>query len=609
MRCPSAALLLLLVPALATFAAPPLRAQLQAGQAPFLEQVQVDVVNVDVHVTDASGQPVPGLGKGDFEILEDGKPVKITNFEAVTGDRVPARETAAAPPPSGAVPAATATPAAPAPGLAEEQRFHLVVYVDDFNLRPAHRARVLAAIRKLVAQELNPADRVMLVSYDQGVHVRLPFTSDRAAIASTLDRMAGIATTNTIDSQRRTVLRDLFEMRDARKRRGDPCDTQIEQPIAAYAESSRQEVLRSIRGLTLLVNSLAGVPGRKALLHVSDGLQLTPGEDLYEVLNQLCGGATNGLKEAADQTVATASAGEGYDGNHAALDAQRYSTANDFRRLTNHANAQGVPFYTLQAGGLEGTATASAEFGLDERALQLPEIETIQRASLRNSLSFMASETGGKTIFDANDPSSNLAQMRADFTTYYSLGYSPAHHGDGKEHRIEVRMKRRGVRARYRQSYRDEPVLERAVNRTLATLLHGFEDNPIEITLTAEAATPAGSPNSPTSGTWQVPVRLRIPLWKLAILTREEAYDGRLRLLVMTRDAGDKLSPVRQVEVPIHIPKTQVLTALGQYFAYDLSLELPAGRHRLAVAVRDEYGGTTSYLGKDLDVGGSKEAK
>jgi hypothetical protein len=71
----------------------------------------------------------------------------------------------------------------------------------------------------------------------------------------------------------------------------------------------------------------------------------------------------------------------------------------------------------------------------------------------------------------------------------------------------------------------------------------------------------------------------------------------------MTRDTADHISPVRQVDVPIHIPKTQALTALGQCFAYDLSLRLPAGRQRLAVAVRDEYGGTTSYLGKELQVG------
>jgi hypothetical protein len=44
------------------------------------EQVEVHVVNVDVSVTDRSGNPVNGLTKHDFEIFEDGKPLKVTNF-------------------------------------------------------------------------------------------------------------------------------------------------------------------------------------------------------------------------------------------------------------------------------------------------------------------------------------------------------------------------------------------------------------------------------------------------------------------------------------------------------------------------------------------------
>ncbi|HEV7515816.1 MAG TPA: VWA domain-containing protein, partial [Thermoanaerobaculia bacterium] len=378
----------------------------------------------------------------------------------------------------------------------------------------------------------------------------------------------------------------------------EPCDLRVVQPIESYAETTRQEVLRSLRGLTLLVNSLAGVPGRKALLHVSDGLQLTPGQDLYEVLYQLCGGVSD--LAPTEGVASRAASATKYDGTHAPLDAQHYSTANDFRKLTNHANAQSVPFYTLQASGLGGTASAAAELGPDERVLQLPAVDSALKSNLQDSLAVMASDTGGRAILNANDPTVDLAQMRADFESYYSLGYSPLHHGDGKEHRIEVRAKRRGLRLRYRNGYRDEPSLERAVNRTLATLLHGFEDNPIEITLTAGEATPA------STGVWQVPFRLRIPLWKLTLLTRADAYDGHLRLLIMTRDREDQVSPVRQVDVPIHIPRGQVLTALGQYYAYDLSLRLPAGRERLAITVRDEYGGTASYLGQDLTVGGAK---
>ena len=50
---------------------------------PLTAQVEVHVVNVDVCVTDASGNPVAGLTKDDFQILEDGRPEKISNFSVV----------------------------------------------------------------------------------------------------------------------------------------------------------------------------------------------------------------------------------------------------------------------------------------------------------------------------------------------------------------------------------------------------------------------------------------------------------------------------------------------------------------------------------------------
>ena len=49
----------------------------------FFETVSVNVVNVDVYVTDRSGNRVRGLKKEDFELFEDRKQVAITNFYAI----------------------------------------------------------------------------------------------------------------------------------------------------------------------------------------------------------------------------------------------------------------------------------------------------------------------------------------------------------------------------------------------------------------------------------------------------------------------------------------------------------------------------------------------
>ena len=46
----------------------------------FSEQVEVNVVNLEVFATDRNGQPVTDLKPEDFTVLEDGRPVPVTNF-------------------------------------------------------------------------------------------------------------------------------------------------------------------------------------------------------------------------------------------------------------------------------------------------------------------------------------------------------------------------------------------------------------------------------------------------------------------------------------------------------------------------------------------------
>src|SRR3954468_4562413 len=70
------------------------------------ESIDVRIVNVDVTVT-SKGAPVTGLTRDDFEIFEDGKQQKITNFYA--------SETKAA-----VTASATPANAAPAPAAAAE---------------------------------------------------------------------------------------------------------------------------------------------------------------------------------------------------------------------------------------------------------------------------------------------------------------------------------------------------------------------------------------------------------------------------------------------------------------------------------------------------------
>jgi VWFA-related protein len=605
-----AAVLLILALSAPVWAEPPAPPQEGFGEA-----VDVNVVNVEVYVTDKSGRPVTGLRREDFELLQDGKRVELTNFEAL------------APPPALAEPSAADTapaPSAPASAPAEDP-LHLVVYVDNFNIQPAHRTRAVRQIRDFLERESPAESRAMVVTYDMnGLHVRQPFTADRAVLVRALDEVTRLAA-NGAESQRSRqtaldamfalqeqaiTLYEMWKVRDGAENLSDPpdvpCSVRIADPIKGYAESARNEVLRSIASLKLFVNSLSGLPGRKVLLHVSDGIAVTPGEELFQVLQELCGGAgnTSGFAgsesdKASQPQDARRFGARAYQANQAALDAQQYSTAKEWSGLAAHANAHRVTLYTLQASGAAASSAASVDQGIGARgqALRLNTVMQIETSNLRDSLNVLASDTGGRAIFDANNLMPELARIQQDLETSYSLGFAPRRFGDGREHRIEVRVKRPDVRVRHRRSYRDKSPLERAADRTLAALFYGSEDNPLEVSLNI------GEIQQAEGKTFRVPVHLRIPLFKLFLQDNQQALVGKVRLLVATQLPSGETSRVRQVEVPIQIPRDKALVALGQHFQYDLTLTLGAGEQRIAVAIQDTATSQASYLARDVRVG------
>lgn len=576
---------LLAVCAPAAFAASP------ATPQGFGEVVEVNVVNVEVYVTDGDGNRVTGLRKEDFEILEDGKPVEITNFTAV------ARPVPTLPGPASPGATAPPAPAAAAPEATPEDWLNLVVLVDNLHLRPENRTRALEQIRQFLARNVRPLDRVMLATYDLGLKVRQPFTGDPAALDTALQDIEKLASPGVqADEGRRSALRTLYSIHEL-----NPCSSEMVTPIESYAAQTRDEALRTVGALKFLVNSLAGIPGRKAVLYVSDGLPSTPGEELFQVYYEICGGgaAVAGLPEGGNPAARVNPGGgpaDAYSASQALLDAQKYSIADRLEDLTAHANANRVTFYTLQASALRGFASADASMDPGERVLQLMTVRQVQTTNLQNSLSAMASDTGGRAILNANDFLPDLSRMREDFAIYYSLGYTPAHGGDGRQHRVEVKVRKPGLKVRHRRSYRDKPVAERTVDRTLAALVHGIEDNPLEV------AMEIGDPARAEDGAWSVPVRLRIPLFRLTIINQQGAFQGKLRLLVMTGDAQGGTSPPRQVAVPIEIPSKQVLNAMGRFYLYTLTLKMPAGDQRVAVAVRDELAAATSYLSRKVEL-------
>jgi len=544
-----------------------------ADQEPFVDIVNVSVVNVDVTVTDKQGRPVTGLKKEDFQLFENGRPVEITNFYAVNEGKptTPPEEVAAMPAPA---PSAPGAPAPLAPHELEkvktpaEQRLSLVVYIDNFNLEPFHRNRVMRELRAFIGQKLGKDDQLMLVTYDRELHIRHPFTSDPSLIASTMLDLEKISAQGVhAVSERRDTLQKIEDSQTVAEAEGY---------ARTYAQSSYNDLSFSIDALKKIVDSLAGMPGRKAVVYVSDGLQMIAGQDVFYAVQSKYGEQSTSLTQTLEFDVS--------------------------RRLTElaaQANANRITFYTIDAAGLRTYESVSAENkGPGPSSPGISQlVDSVHISNLQSPLQMLAEKTGGVAIINTNVVTPKLDEIARDLNTYYSLGYTPAHFGDGRYYKLEVKVKnRKDLVVRHREGYRDKSTDARMSDGTLAALNFPFEDNPLGVTVEF------GQPRPREDGLFLVPVMVRIPIGRLVLVPREKTEDARVRLFIAALDSDGRTSDVQQTPVPISIPKADVTTAQGKQFVYSVTLLMRDGDQRVAVGVRDDVAAQASFVSRGVRI-------
>src|SRR2546423_5427247 len=155
-------------------------------------RITSNLVQIDAVVTDKKGQPVTDLRPEDFEIYEDNRPQKITNFSFVSvADGAP---TAGAPATESAAHPHTRTgeAAAPVPPVRlrpEEVRRTFALVVDDLGLSFESMHFVRAALRKFVDEQIQPGDLVAIIRTGAGVGALQQFTSDKRLLYAAIERV------------------------------------------------------------------------------------------------------------------------------------------------------------------------------------------------------------------------------------------------------------------------------------------------------------------------------------------------------------------------------------------------------------------------------------
>ncbi|MEM9558357.1 MAG: VWA domain-containing protein [Acidobacteriota bacterium] len=548
------------------------------GQASFAEAVEVRIVNLDVYVTDRGGEPITGLGPSDFQLLVNGDEVEIANFYA----QVDGRPSASIDQALESIPQAAPRRGAdlvPAPGeVPSDRQVHLALVVDHRRLRATNRKRALKTMSRFLQENLRPSDLVTVISIKDGLIFHSDFLYDRDAVDQILLEVLDIsARASAQEAERRRLFGELARGQSggfaARAAIADADADQLMARIRAYATEEYQNTQTSIGQLERVVAALAGIPGRKALVYVSDGIPDRPGEGLFvEWRNRFGGGnpdAGLGLRRFDFNTDYRREVGN-------------FDILRDMKELSDRANAAGVTFYALDAESDHAgeVRSAATEQGATSETLE------VVNANLRAPLELTATQTGGRRFQASGTLLEQLGDLARDFGTYYSLGFPPPPEaGDGTLN-LEVRIRgQRNLRVRHRESVRLSGADERAAQATLASLLFLRADNPLGIELAP------GDPTPRDDGRVVLPVRIDIPIARLAMLPQGETFSVDLYLYVATLDAAGDPGQVQRVPFHLEIPSQFFEQALEDAANYPLPVVLEPGDQQVAIGVRDDNSG------------------
>ena len=399
----------------------------QDAQMPRIaETLSINIVNLDVVVTDARGNRVRNLQKDDFVILENGKPVLLTNFDEV----VP-------PPalPSGAVPVP-----GPHPNYVPRTT---VFFIDESSISPAVRDRLLRAFDSFATHNLQPGDRVMIAPWNGGFRTPLRFFTEPEQIHAALQKeLREPSPSLLLRAAHKPSLQAIAE---------GGCGTAISL-ARDYALSSRSDAERETAALRAIVGLMGAMSGKRAIIIASEWLPQQPGREMFDAL------ASHGCSAAS------------LEGAGASVDV--------VRRLADAANAHNVALYGIDTEIVRGFSSSfltagpipHGRFGLMPPAVPYDDFSVVSSRNTIDAFRTLAEATGGSAVWSTNSFASALTHIGEDITSYYSMAFRSGASGTGQRS-IEVRMKDPKLKVRTRRSFTPSTFGQELDERVIASLL------------------------------------------------------------------------------------------------------------------------------------------
>jgi VWFA-related protein len=375
------------------------------GQQPTF-RTGVEVITVDVGAIDSRGQPVTDLHAPEFTVKIDGQVRRVVSADLVKYEYTPDAGITRRPAPKQQEFETLYTT-----NIRQTEGRMIMIAVDQMNIRPGAARPILDSAKRFL-DKLNPADRVAFVSYPEP-GVVIDFTGDRQRLRLAMERVIGtqsrfvgrrnIGLVEAIDIAQKGDDRRMQEVTN-RECRGlldmalEQCMRDIVDESNSILWTTRRDTEASLRGLREWLQHLGETEGQKTLILLSEGLVTDSPSDLEDV-------------------VRTAMRG----------------------RVSINVLLMDVPRSDATQGPLPPTFTEDRE--LEIRGLN--DLASLSRGSI-----FQVVGTADRA-FD---------RLASEISAYYLLSVEQAPSDrDGRNHRIDVAVQRRGVTLRSRQAFVLDP--------------------------------------------------------------------------------------------------------------------------------------------------------
>lgn len=533
------------------------------AQAPRVTaSTELTLFNLDVVVTDSSGDAVHGLKAADFEVRHDGKLIAVTNFHEVRGTAFPAVSVVPLPP--GDVPGAVAPPV---PAAEPRPIRRIVLFIDRLQLPdPNQRRQLFDSLRRLLSESLEGDDEAMIVVWERSTQTVMPFTSHLDELEAILDRIE--SSSGRMASEKADI--DALRQEDAwfQSLAADPrigSDFGGYQPTAElYAMQAYFEMKAKTAVLKGLAATLGGMDGRKILVFVSHRFSRYAGLEFF-------------LRDRDDATVMQD------------LKTQKLDTKRLLDEVTRTANANGVTLYTVFPAGMDVPVPTAADPGLSSPAINSEPLGGREKMALSNeleALDFVSARTGGVTSVGVGSLPKFVDRISADLDSWYSLGY-PAPPGGGNAAGVTVRVKDRKLNVRVRKTLLEKTAEDQMADRVLAHLFQPDARARIPIKIDAKLAS--------STGKFRMKLEVKIPIASLVLLPNANGAAGSFSVFIASVGPKGDFSEVTRRSQAFEIPGAELDTAKTGYYTYELEVTTSGPDARLCVGVWDEKGNEAGF--------------